>query len=136
MVCTPGPIVSFVTVVLLCACSEAGPGSPEESFTLRTGESKRSETAGLTVRFDKVVSDSRCPKGVNCIRAGEAVVRFAVGTEAGQNEPLDFKVPPGGSDSARFGDVLITIVELNPQTESGKRIDPSDYEARVRLSQE
>ncbi|HSF15005.1 MAG TPA: hypothetical protein VLK65_05590 [Vicinamibacteria bacterium] len=73
---------------------------------------------------------------MNCVRAGEALTRFSVETEDGKSEPLDFKVPPGGSDSARFRNILITIVELNPQAESGKRIDPSDYEAKVTVSRE
>jgi len=37
---------------------------------------------------------------------------------------------------ARFRDFRITILELNPQTESGRRIDVSEYEARVKLSLE
>ncbi len=106
-----------------------------ESFTLRMGEAVRVEDADVTVTFKEVVSDSRCPKDVTCIQAGEAVVHLAVGSEAGQSAVLELDVPPEGSSmAASFDTLLITIVELNPQKESGKPIDPSAYVATVKVS--
>lgn len=134
MICGSASAARLATSLALAACVEVGQESLDESFTLRVGEITRVESAGIEIKFEEVVSDSRCPRDVNCIRAGEAVVRLSVEAGAGQNEPLQLKVPPAGSDSARFRDLLITILELNPQTESGKRIDPSAYEARVRVS--
>jgi len=32
----------------------------------------------VSIEFVELISDSRCPKGVNCIRAGEAEVKIAV----------------------------------------------------------
>lgn len=29
---------------------------------------------GLTIEFEKVISDSRCPEGVECVQAGEAKI--------------------------------------------------------------
>jgi len=37
----------------------------------------------ISVKLVKVINDSRCPKGVNCIRAGEAKVIVEI-TEAGK----------------------------------------------------
>ena len=36
------------------------------------------EFGGVEVTFEKVISDSRCPKNTNCIWAGEAKVLLAV----------------------------------------------------------
>ncbi len=134
MICGGASVATLVTSLALAARAEVGQEALDESFTLRVGETARVESAGIEIKFEEVVSDSRCPTDVNCIRAGEAVVRFSVEAGAGHHERLQFKVPPAGSDSARFRDLLITILELKPQTESGKRIDPSAYEARVRVS--
>jgi len=126
-------MTGLVAFLALVACAELGQESLDESFTLRVGETARVENAGIEIQFEQVVSDSRCPRDVTCIRAGEAVVRLSV-EAGGTQEPLQLKVPPAGSGRARYRHLVITIEALDPQTESGKRIDPSAYEATVRVS--
>ena len=106
-----------------------------ESFTLGMGEAARVEDAEITVTFQEVSSDSRCPKDVNCIQAGEAVVVLALESAAGKKTLVELAVPPGGSSpAAAFEAFRVTVVELEPQTESTRSIDPSGYVATVRLS--
>jgi GWxTD domain-containing protein len=106
-----------------------------ESFRLRVGEAARVEDAGITVTFQKVVSDSRCPKDVTCIQAGEAVVLLALDTEGGRSSVLELAVPPGGSSpAATFESLRIAVVELQPQKESRRPIDPAAYVATLRVS--
>jgi hypothetical protein len=106
-----------------------------EPFNLRVGEAARVEDAEFTVTFQKVANDSRCPKDVNCIRAGEAVVVLAVETEIGESAVLELEVPPGGGSlTVTFDEFRFTVLELQPQTESTKPIDPSAYVATVRVS--
>ena len=106
-----------------------------ESFTLRIGEAARVEDAEITVSFEEVSSDSRCPKDVNCIQAGEAVVVLALESAAGKKTLVELAVPPGGASlAATFETLRVTVVELQPQTESTKSIDPSSYVATVRLT--
>ncbi|MES2069666.1 MAG: hypothetical protein V4488_04915 [Pseudomonadota bacterium] len=45
-----------------------------------------------TLRFDKLVSDSRCPIGAHCIAAGEAVLAFTLNV-AGKSE--QFQITSG-----------------------------------------
>ena len=132
-------VLSFV----MAACGEGEAEPPTaarvsrlgESFTLRVGEAMRVEDADVTVTFKEVASDSRCPKDVTCIQAGEAVVHLAVVSEAGEKAVLELGVPPGGSSmAASFQAFRITIFELNPQKESGKPIDPATYVATVRVN--
>ncbi len=106
-----------------------------DSFNLRVGEEARIDEAQLTVRFTKVGRDSRCPKDVTCIQAGEAVVHLLLLSDAGERAELELEVPPGGeSIPAKFGDFRITLLELDPQKESGKPIDSSAYVATVRVA--
>lgn len=105
-----------------------------DSFSLRVGEAANVEDADVTVTFQQVESDSRCPKDVNCIRAGEAVVLLAL-ARAGRSAVLELEVPPGGSSAASsFESLLVTVVELEPQKDSRKSIDPSAYVATVKIS--
>ena len=108
-----------------------------ESFSLRVREAAKVEDAGITVTFQKVSSDSRCPKDVTCIQAGEAVVLLALETEGGRSSDLSLAVPPGGSSpAAAFESLRIAVVELQPQKESRKPIDPTAYVATLRVSPE
>jgi hypothetical protein len=97
------------------------------------GDTVEIEGAELAMTFSEVVSDSRCPKDVICVRAGEAVVHFIVEPAGGDKTSLEFEVPPGGGDEGSFEDLDIIIVELNPQTESARRIEPSEYVATVKV---
>ena len=107
----------------------------EETFSLRVGESTTLEGVDLTLSFKAVTRDSRCPKDVTCIVAGEAVVVFEA-LSSGARAELVFDVPPGGGDTKEFEGFTISITGLEPQPESGKRIDASSYVASVTVRQE
>ncbi len=102
----------------------------DESFSLAVGETVAVEGSDLSLSFVEVERDSRCPKDVSCIVAGEAVVVF-VARVGGEDSELMFKVPPGGKDEQAFGGFTIAIVKLEPETNSTKKIDASDYVANV-----
>lgn len=94
--------------------------------------------SGLTVtktasafRFVEVISDSRCPKGVDCIRAGEAIVRVALadGSErtveinADSKKRAHFTVPDGS----------VEVLGLEPYPEARVKIDPAGYRLKVKV---
>src|SRR5688500_18294200 len=62
------------------------PGGPSvalgQEFTLGPGESVSLADGVLSVRFERVTEDSRCPRGVNCVWEGDAVVAI-VASRAG-----------------------------------------------------
>lgn len=47
-------------------------------FELRPGDDAQAGKLGLFVRLDSVVQDSRCPKGVQCVWAGNAAAKLSV----------------------------------------------------------
>lgn len=100
--------------------------------TLAPGESRRVDDFDITVTFEALVEDSRCPTGVSCITEGDAAVRVRVDST---------KVPAGTytlHTGARFdhevvhGDVLIRLETVNPYPAADARPRPDDY--RVTLS--
>jgi hypothetical protein len=120
--------------LLVGKCEPAGGARLGEAFTLEMGGAVRIEEADLMIEFSEVGSDSRCPKDVNCIQAGEALVELSVDAGAGDPVILEFSVPPGGaSPAAKFQDLVVTVLELEPQKESEKTIDPSSYVAKVKV---
>lgn len=99
------------------------------------GVSERVTIPGhLTLEFREVTRDSRCPKGVQCIRAGEAVVEFDVTIDGAEPLVLAFEVPPGNGTSERVGDLEVSIVELRPEAVEGRAIANDAYRATVSVS--
>ena len=84
---------------------------------------------GLTIRFDEVSSDSRCPIDVICVHAGEAVVAMTLRNTARR----EWKTNPSGVDVSYAG-YAITLVELQPSPRAGQAIPQSAYVATLTVS--
>ena len=99
----------------------------DQPFTLRVGGRATVTGADVTVRFESVASDSRCPTGVQCVWAGNAVVRAVLsqGSKAFGAE-LNTTLEPR---SVPYLDYTVALVSLTPQPAQGSAIDPSQYEA-------
>ena len=68
---------SIIVVILLCATSFAYTQHYiSHQADINFGESFRH--GDIRIEFLKILSDSRCPKSVTCIRAGEAEVLVAI----------------------------------------------------------
>ena len=64
-------------------CGDPAQLSLGQPFSLRSGESAVLQRENVRLRFDSVPEDSRCPKTVQCVWAGNARVRLeiTVGTD-------------------------------------------------------
>jgi len=88
---------------------------------------------GITLEFKEVVSDSRCPKNVSCIWAGEAVVLIDVikdGKKVEQkklvfNTASQYKTELLNLFSSEELD--ITAYSISPYPVSGSKIKAEDY---------
>jgi hypothetical protein len=125
-----------VFAVGLPACSPATPTADGEPFHLKVGESAKIEGTDLQIGFEGVPGDSRCPRNVQCVWAGEATVVLSVRPGSEEETDLTFKVPPGGGATRTYRDFTIRIVGLEPQTESGKRIARDDYVVELSVATE
>jgi hypothetical protein len=125
------------TLVLLLAAltspAAAISGSSDE-VSLRIAESATVDEARLTISFEAVTRDNRCPKDVQCVVAGSAHVTLVASLRDGATEDLFFEVPPGGNDSVVFDVYTIRIARVDPQTRSSRRIEPGDYVVTVQVA--
>ena len=120
-------LLSIASLVALSAFSIT-----DEPFSLAMGETVTADGTDLSLTFAAVARDSRCPRDVTCIVAGEAVVILEARL-GGEETELSFKVPPGGGgkDEQELDGFTIIVVELEPETNSTTKIDTSDYVATV-----
>jgi hypothetical protein len=120
--------------LLVGKCEPSGSARLGEAFSLEIGQAVRIEEADLTIEFSEVASDSRCPRDVNCIQAGEALVQLSVAAGGGDKVILELSVPPGGARAPpQLQDKVVTLHEIEPQKHSEKTIDPSSYVAKVKV---
>ncbi len=103
----------------------------EQTARLRVGDVVQIDGSIAALTFKAVTRDSRCPKGVRCIRAGEAVVVLELREGADQTSTLTFDVPPDGGASQSVRGYRIEILSLDPQAEADVEIAPRDYIATI-----
>lgn len=129
-------LLVFLASVLLAltpvAAAEAILGEP---FELRVGERVEVEGSELSLAFVRVDSDSRCPKDVICIWAGEAKLVFRARVGSSEEGELVL-ISPGEKARAAFGRYRIEVVALAPEPDSRRKIAPEDYVATLRVTEE
>lgn len=130
-----------VIMLMLCAAADSGcAGNPAEPsslplghpFELRAGASATLENA-LTITFDRVTSDSRCPMDARCIQAGDAIVAILVSQGAGAPVARELHTDPRRSE-ASYLTYSIKLVTLEPYPRTDRQIRPEDYVAVLTVS--
>jgi hypothetical protein len=102
-----------------------------EDFTLAVAQTAVIAGEPLTVRFAGVADDSRCPVGVQCIRAGEAHVRIVMHASTRPPAEVVLATAPAEPQSAAYGAYDVRLVSLAPQPRVG--VTPQ-YVATLRVT--
>lgn len=125
----------FGAVLLLAFASIAAqPGKKvivlDQELKLKIGESGKAAGEGLEVEFDSVADDSRCPRGVTCVWAGNAKVLLKVKKDAGKAADVELNTNINPRTS-RYQDYELTLKELKPYPEANSPIKSSEYEVTL-----
>ena len=126
----------LVIGVFAAGCADTPAASPGlgRSFTLKVGQSTTIASEDLKLRFDAVVSDSRCPSDVQCIRAGEAEVKL-IATQAGQATQLKLveRGLTSGPNVVNYKNYTLEF-KLTPYPVSTNQIKTSDYRLELTVT--
>ncbi|WP_439381955.1 hypothetical protein [Amycolatopsis lexingtonensis] len=123
---------SSVATGLPAAPGPAAPPSPTVSapaghdVTLRLGQEAAVQGKDLTVRYTRVVSDSRCRPNMTCVWQGEATLAFLL-KEPGRGESTTAELHSGPRTGPQATSFAASRVELVSVSEDGG-------EATVRIS--
>lgn len=107
-----------------CASGDVRAAPLGQPVTLQVGE-RVALPGDASLRYVGVTADSRCPPGVQCIRAGDADVAFEFTSPAGTAVPVSVNIPE--APTARIGKWQLTLLSL----ESGEapqatvQVDPA-----------
>ena len=127
-----------VAVAILCVLAAAcytdvrtGPSpSVNRELVLAPGGVASIAEAALTVRFEGVTGDSRCPADAVCIQGGDAIVTIVVRSDAFTKS---YELHTGDMRPVTHEDLVIELVQLAPYPFSSHPIDPGDYRATLRI---
>ena len=94
----------------------------------------------LSIAFKKVISDSRCPKNVTCVRAGESEILVAIsknGKLIEQKELVFYAIDVVDNKANiiyKSKDITISGLRLFPYPETTKKIEKNDYCLELKLN--
>jgi hypothetical protein len=132
-------IVGLLAVLLLplasLSCSDGNvTATLGKEFTLPVGKTVNIESENLVILFDKVLTDSRCPAGQECLWIGEARCQLLITYEGASTKKIITQ--PGsynGSDS--FLQYNLSF-KLEPYPEINKKITPADYKLVMTITKQ
>ena len=127
-------IFSLCCLLLVTACDESptGPTVPLNSeFVLAPGVAETIDDVAMTIRFNGVTGDSRCPADAICVQGGDAIVSLTVtSTNGSRNHELH----TGDMRPVRHDEVTISLVQLAPYPFRSGPIQPGDYRATLKAT--
>ena len=127
-------LIALFCLLAVTACDESatGPSVPLNSeFVLAPSETAAIEGASLTVRFNGVSGDSRCPADAICITGGDAIVSITVRSNG---RSTNYELHTGSMAPVQHEDVTITLVQLAPYPFSSRTIQPDEYRATLKAT--
>jgi len=98
-----------------------GNSTSESDVTLTIGA--KGEAGGLAIKLNSVLDDSRCPKDVVCVWAGEAKVSVTL-TTASKTET---KIISTNDKPYLFDEYEVSIISVLPEPQSGREITQGAY---------
>ena len=103
-----------------------------ESFKVQVNKEKRAPKSRLSIRFLEMVEDSRCPRDVNCVWAGNAKIKIRV-SKNGRSHELTMDTN-GKAQTAVAEGYQITFTGLTPEPRSNIRINRNGYIAAFEIT--
>ena len=98
-------------------------------FELKVGQTAV-VPGGLSIRFDEVASDSRCPIDAICVWAGEARVAMTLSEGSGPKVKREWRTNPTNF-AVSYDDYSIQLGELRPYPQGMGQTPQGDYVATL-----
>jgi hypothetical protein len=126
------PLLLCLLLATACDESPTGPTVPlNREFELAPGNAVVIDEASLSVRFNGVSGDSRCPADALCIQGGDAIVHV---TATSSRSSTAYELHIGDMRPAQHDGLTIALVQLQPYPFSSRTIAPGDYRATLRVT--
>jgi hypothetical protein len=105
--------------------------NPGQPFDLALGQSAHLASDQFSVTFAQVIEDSRCPKGVECVWAGQVAEMLDVSQNGQASSPVKLTLGGAGRPSdaamAQVAGHTVQLMAVEPYPQNGKKPAPADY---------
>jgi hypothetical protein len=103
-----------------------------EAFDLKYGQTVQLSSNAITVIFQEIEADSRCPAGVECVWEGNAEVLLKVSTtDLSGVYSLNTTLEPKLIDHDGY---MLELVSVSPYPVYGEDISEQDYTIRISVT--
>ena len=125
----------LLLVIVAAGCGNKGPTEPSpvnQRLTLAPGQTLAVGEAAISVKFEGVSGDSRCPLNAICITGGDAQVGLDVIPARGDR--VSYVLHTGDMRPVKHDDLTISLIDLAPYPFAGRPTDPRDYRATLQVT--
>ena len=122
----------ILLIPVLSGCISAATVSLDSEFILSPGQTASIAGESLDIKFIGVITDSRCPNGVQCIQAGVATCETQI-TKDNVKTQLFLGEVGTMINNTPFQDYTLTF-HVSPYPEAGKPIAKRDYRLYLTVS--
>jgi hypothetical protein len=123
-------LISVVILTILSSCQSSEGTikvSLNDEFSLAIGQTAELQEEQLTIKFEGIQEDSRCPRGATCIWQGRVSCVLQVSDSSDSTKIV--LTEPGLSD--QYGKIIYKKYEftshVQPYPELGKKISSEEY---------
>ena len=128
-------LVAASQILAACASQPVGFSADiGQAIVLEPGQKVTIKGESLEIRLVKIVSDSRCPKGANCIWAGEVSSQIEITYQNQTN--IMILTQSGGSDATSSFMTYTFAFSVEPYPELNKTINAADYRLKLTVTKE
>lgn len=127
ILCVKSFALGMTILLSILGCTSTPTQPNETSIAIRFAETVDAGAARITFAD---VADSRCPRTVTCVWAGDAAVSLTADSET----VVLHTNGTAGPASARLQNATVTLVEVRPERESSDPPQKNAYVAVIRVT--
>ena len=124
----------FLLMIPLAGCASPINATLETPFTLAPGQTAYFSSEKMNIKFIGITQDSRCPTGVECVRAGDVSFSIEI-LQNGVKSPATLTITGGENAHMAFVSQVYTLAAgVSPYPAAGKTIKKGDYRLTLSVS--
>ena len=124
--------VFLISTLVGCGAGSVSVGLGEQ-VVLKVGETTQITTENLTIKFDEVLNDSRCPDGAMCIWAGQVQCLITIDLN-GKKEQITLTQLGSSGSTVQTYDKYNLDFDVTPYPKLGSVISSSDYRLNLKVT--
>ena len=120
-------------MIAILGIASIGMAQKPETLVIKRGQQKSAVNGEVIIKFVSLIEDSRCPKDVNCVWAGNAKIEVLITDKNGGSKKAVMNTTTGQLGD-QYNGYAIYLTSLTPIPKSGKTIRQRNYIATFNVT--